>query len=141
MERKGILETDEKRGEILLELDVNLGPKGMKKITVYEGDIALELAVKFGEEHGLDESSVEKLEEIIKIQINGLSIKIDEDKGRELLMYIDVNLGLSGMKRITVYQGDTAPELAVRFGDEHGLDESAVKKLEETIKSQMNNLA
>ena len=42
---------------------------------------------------------------------------------RAPLLFVDVNLGGEQSERIIVYEGDTAPELAQRFCDEHNLDE------------------
>ena len=41
----------------------------------------------------------------------------------EPMLFVDVNLGNSGNKRIVVYEGDTAENLAASFAREHDLDE------------------
>jgi hypothetical protein len=38
------------------------------------------------------------------------------------MLFVDVNLGNSGNKRIVVYEGDTAEALAENFARENGLD-------------------
>jgi hypothetical protein len=40
----------------------------------------------------------------------------------EPMLFVDVNLGNSGNKRIVVYEGDTAEALAENFARENGLD-------------------
>ena len=40
------------------------------------------------------------------------------------MLFVDVNLGNSGNKRIVVYEGDTAENLAESFSRQHGLDEA-----------------
>jgi len=46
----------------LLFVDVNLGPNDQRRIVVYEGDSASELARQFCIENELDEDTFEKLE-------------------------------------------------------------------------------
>lgn len=51
----------------------------------------------------------------------------DEDEEEEEnapLLFVDVNLGTSEQKRIVVYEGDSAAELAKNFCIEHDLDET-----------------
>jgi hypothetical protein len=50
----------------LLFVDVNLGPNDQRRIVVYEGDDARELAEQFCVENDLDEDTVEKLEELLR---------------------------------------------------------------------------
>ncbi len=47
----------------------------------------------------------------------------DFDDSNPPLLFVDVNLGGNAQQRIIVYEGDTAPELALRFCQEHELDE------------------
>jgi hypothetical protein len=49
----------------LLFVDVNLGGEVSERIVVYEGDTAIDLSHRFCEEHGLDEDTREKLEELL----------------------------------------------------------------------------
>lgn len=67
----------------LLFVDVNLGGEEPERIVVYEGDTAYGLAVRFCEEHGLDEDTIEKLEVLLKSQMDGLLLKIEEDEEDE----------------------------------------------------------
>ena len=55
-------EEEEDSNPPLLFVDVNLGPNEQKRIVVYEGDSAIDLAKKFCLEHDLDEATQEKLE-------------------------------------------------------------------------------
>ncbi len=50
----------------LLFVDVNLGGDMSERIVVYEGDTAVDLSHRFCEEHGLDEDTREKLEELLQ---------------------------------------------------------------------------
>jgi hypothetical protein len=45
------------------------------------------------------------------------------------MLFVDVNLGNSGNKRIVVYEGDTAEALAENFAKENGLDDNMKEKL------------
>jgi hypothetical protein len=45
------------------------------------------------------------------------------------MLFVDVNLGGSGNKRIVVYEGDTAEALAESFARENGLDATMKEKL------------
>ena len=47
----------------------------------------------------------------------------------EPMLFVDVNLGNSGNKRIVVYEGDTAEGLAENFANENGLDGNMKEKL------------
>ena len=49
----------------LLFVDVNLGPNDQRRIVVYEGDSASELARKFCEENELDDNTFEKLDQLL----------------------------------------------------------------------------
>ena len=45
------------------------------------------------------------------------------------MLFVDVNLGNSGNKRIVVYDGDTAENLADSFARQHDLDDAMKEKL------------
>lgn len=64
----------------LLFVDVNLGGDASERIVVYEGDTARDLALKFCEEHNLDEDTLEKLEELLQSQISSVLTKIEEEE-------------------------------------------------------------
>ncbi len=77
----------------------------------------------------------------------------ESERGRALnesepVLYVDVNLGSGVSKRITVFEGDTAEQLAKKFSDDHcewegndvGLDENTRDKLTNLLQSQMNQL-
>ena len=49
------------------------------------------------------------------------------------MLFVDVNLGNSGNKRIVVYEGDTAENLAESFSRQHGLDEAMKEKLTQML--------
>jgi hypothetical protein len=61
-------------------VDVNLGGDASERIVVFEGDTAKDLALKFCEEHNLDEDTLEKLEELLENQISSVLTKIDEEE-------------------------------------------------------------
>lgn len=63
----------------LLYVDVNMGNNMMKRIVMYEGDDPEEKAIQFAEENRLDDSMLVKLKELLKKQINGVLVRIDED--------------------------------------------------------------
>jgi hypothetical protein len=47
-------------------VDVNLGPSDQRRIVVYEGDDARQLAEQFCVENDLDEDTMDKLEHLLK---------------------------------------------------------------------------
>jgi hypothetical protein len=67
-----------------------------------------------------------------------LNNKIHDDEGRASsaqksavsdrtpLLFVDVNLGGDASERIIVYEGDTARDLALKFCEEHNLDEDTL---------------
>lgn len=57
---------------------MNLGTSEQKRIVVYEGDSAAELARNFCIEHDLDEATQEKLEQLLEQQIASVLTKIEE---------------------------------------------------------------
>jgi hypothetical protein len=71
----------------LLFVDVNLGGEASERIVVYEGDTARELALRFCEEHNLDEDTLEKLEELLVAQISTVLTKIDEEGEHDSNLY------------------------------------------------------
>lgn len=64
----------------LLFVDVNLGGDNAERIVVFEGDTAKDLALKFCEEHNLDDDTLEKLEELLQNQISSVLTKIEEEE-------------------------------------------------------------
>ena len=52
---------------------------------------------------------------------------------RTPLLFVDVNLGGDNSERIVVFEGDTARDLAIKFCEEHNLDEDTLEKLEELL--------
>lgn len=61
-------------------MDVNLGGESSERIVVFEGDTARDLALRFCEEHNLDEDTLEKLEDLLQSQISSVLTKIDEEE-------------------------------------------------------------
>jgi hypothetical protein len=64
------------------------------------------------------------------------SSKIQESNEKTPLLFVDVNLG-SESERIVVYEGDTARDLAVKFCEEHGLDDDTLETLEQMLQGQI----
>lgn len=58
------------------------------------------------------------------------------DDGRQLLFYVDVQMGGAPV-RIPIYEGDDAGEVAHAFAEEHDMDEVAEGKLASAIAAQM----
>jgi len=56
--------------------------------------------------------------------------RIDE---RDPKLYVDVNIGKSGMERIVVYEGDTADSLAEQFCQKHKLNSEMKEKLKNLL--------
>ena len=54
----------------------------------------------------------------------------DFDDSNPPLLFVDVNLGSNEQQRIVVYEGDTAQDLALKFCQEHDLDDETQKNLE-----------
>ena len=69
---------EEEENAPLLFVDVNLGTNEQKRIVVYEGDQAADLARNFCIEHDLDEATQEKLEQLLDQQIASVLTKIEE---------------------------------------------------------------
>ena len=63
----------------LLYVDVNLGPEDRRRIVVYEGDVAEELALQFCAENELDEDTQDKLTQLLQAQIEGVLARIEEE--------------------------------------------------------------
>jgi len=57
---------------------VNLGPSQSERIVVCEGDTALGLSHEFCVKHDLDEDMLDRLRELLQMQMDGLLEKIDE---------------------------------------------------------------
>ena len=60
--------------------------------------------------------------------------RIDE---RDPKLYVDVNIGKSGMERIVVYEGDTAESLADQFCEKHKLNKDMKEKLKILLDQQI----
>ena len=63
----------------ILQIDVNLKHGMKKKVYVYEGDTAENLAIEFSEENGLDDKMRKKLQILIQQEIDKLLTKIEEE--------------------------------------------------------------
>ena len=61
----------------------------------------------------------------------------EEEDEEQPLLYVDINLGGAEQERIVIYEGDTAPDLAAKFCEQHGLDEDTRDKLEQLLEQQM----
>lgn len=62
---------------------MNLGPNDQRRIVVYEGDDARQLAEQFCIENDLDEDTMDKLENLLSQQIAAVLSKIDENEDSE----------------------------------------------------------
>ena len=76
----------------LLFVDVNLGPNDQRRIVVYEGDDARQLAQNFCQENDLDEETLDKLEMLLLQQIAAVLTKISEDEESPNNKYADASL-------------------------------------------------
>lgn len=56
------------------------------------------------------------------------------------MLFVDVNLGDSGNKRIVVYEGDTAEGCADKFAAENKLDDVMKEKLVLMLQQQISNV-
>jgi hypothetical protein len=56
------------------------------------------------------------------------------------MLFVDVNLGNSGNKRIVVYEGDTAEGCAEKFAQENNLDDVMKEKLTLMLQQQISNV-
>ena len=56
------------------------------------------------------------------------------------MLFVDVNLGNSGNKRIVVYEGDTAEGCAAKFAQENNLDDVMKEKLTQMLQQQISNV-
>lgn len=76
----------------------------------------------------------EDTKDLVDKQLNEMSDRIDE---RDPKLYVDVNIGKNGMERITVYEGDTAEQLAADFAKKHKLNADMKKKLVNLLEQQI----
>ena len=76
--------------------------------------------------------------DLVDQQLSKIDDKIDE---RDPKLYVDVNIGKTGtekhMERITVYEGDTAEQLATEFCQKHNLNEDMKEKLKIMLEQQI----
>ncbi len=56
------------------------------------------------------------------------------------MLYVDVNLGNSGTKRIVVNEGDTAEGLAAKFAKEWNLDANMQETLTDMLQKQISGV-
>lgn len=56
---------------------------------------------------------------------------------RDPKLYVDVNIGKSGVERIVVYEGDTADSLATEFCHKHNLKPEMREKLVVLLEQQI----
>jgi hypothetical protein len=71
---------------------------------------------------------------LVDKQLNEMSDRIDE---RDPKLYVDVNIGKNGMERITVFEGDTAEQLASDFAKKHKLNSDMKAKLVALLDQQI----
>lgn len=67
----------------LLFVDVNLGKGVMKRIILYEGDDPKYIAEMFAKDNNLEQNMRNKLERLLKKQMDGVLAKIEEDEEDE----------------------------------------------------------
>ena len=79
-----------------------------------------------------DESSEDCLENIGPAQKTG--------KVGSPLLFVDVNLGPTRTERIIVFDGDTAVQLAEKFGKEHNLNSLMKQKLVELLNMEISGI-
>lgn len=63
----------------------------------------------------------------LKIGIGNTSFS--QSKESLPILYVDVNLGAGKTERISVYTGDTAADLAVKFSREHSINLLQVQRI------------
>jgi len=76
--------------------------------------------------------------DLVDQQLSKIDDKIDE---RDPKLYVDVNIGKTGtekhMERITVFEGDTAEQLATEFCQKHNLNDDMKEKLKVMLEQQI----
>ena len=77
---------------------------------------------------------MEDPEDLVDQQLNQIEDRIDE---RDPKLYVDVNIGKSGVERIVVYEGDTADSLATDFCVKHNLKPEMREKLITLLEAQI----
>ena len=70
---------EKKETNLLLFVDVNLGPSRTERIIVYEGDTAILLADRFSKKYNLNPLMKQKLVELLNLEISGILERIDEE--------------------------------------------------------------
>lgn len=71
-------EDESEEEQPLLYVDVNLGPEGNQRIVMYEGDDPNDVARKFADQYDLDQEMEERLQSLLKEQIQNVLGKIEE---------------------------------------------------------------
>lgn len=69
-------------------------------------------------------------------QLDSMKDHIDND-GRDPKLYVEVNIGKSGMEKIVVYEGDSAEWLATQFCQKHNLNPEMKEKLKLLLDEQI----
>lgn len=72
--------------------------------------------------------------DLVNKQLDHLEDKVGE---RDPKLYVDVNIGKSGIERIVVYEGDTADSLASDFCFKHNLKPEMKDKLVTLLEAQI----
>merc|ERR1712166_490938 len=72
--------------------------------------------------------------DLVDKQLDQMDDKVDE---RDPKLYVDVNIGKSGVERIVVYEGDTADSLATEFCLKHNLKPEMREKLVILLEQQI----
>lgn len=65
--------------------------------------------------------------------VSGENESDDEGDEEAPLLFVDVNLGPNDQRRIVVYEGDDARQLAEQFCIENDLDDDTMDKLENLL--------
>ena len=72
--------------------------------------------------------------DLVDAQLSKIQDRLDE---RDPKLYVDVNIGKSGVERIVVYEGDTADSLATEFCLKHNLKPEMREKLVVLLEQQI----
>lgn len=64
----------------------------------------------------------------------------DQSEEQVALLYVDVNLGQGGQRRIVLYEGDKPEDVAHEFAQENELDEEMEMKLKDLLTNQIQNM-
>jgi hypothetical protein len=117
----------------MISQDANILESPPKDFEPAHNEPVNELPVK--KEHAkVAKPTPEDGKDLVDQQLQEMQDQIDD---RDPKLYVDVNIGKSGVERIVVYDGDTAESLAEEFCQKHNLKAEMKEKLVLLLEAQI----